>query len=131
MSSNHTGKVRKFAEELLIPTEIIIGGRAYRTLPLFKEGENSVGGNVMKEMAALISNEERQHILDYQADIPSGIRSVVTFVLAIWKTARLSRNVPVTIECLSWFKDAGSWVVHARGPAGEWRGCYRVLRRIS
>lgn len=132
MSSDHTGKVREFAEKLLVPTEIIIGGRTYEVLSFFKEGEVGVDGNVMairvKGLEALLASEEIEHILKHQADIPNGIRSGVTFVLSIQDTAYLSRDVPITVGCLSWLKSDACWNLHWRGLAGKWSRHSRVLR---
>lgn len=136
VSSDNTGKVRDFAETLMkpivpavaiLPTEMTVGNVTYEILSFLKEGEESVKGNVMveraKEMNANLGQEDCQHILNHQSDIPSELRGKALFVFTDWRRPGDSEGVAY----VGW--NGGRWVQNWYWLGDDWYGNVRVLRR--
>ena len=131
VSSDNTGAVREFAEKLAkdaLPTVITVGGRTYDLLGFLKEGEEYVGGNTMvaraKEMSAHLGQDDGEHLLKHQGDIPVALCGKVVFVFTDWRHPDGSGRV----ACVCW--DGDRWVqCWGRLDDGSWHGYARVLRR--
>lgn len=135
ISSDNTGKVREFAKTLLkqtgapsiLPTEMIVGGVTFEILSFLKEGEDSVTGKTMvnrsKEMNASLGEEDCQHIIEHQSDIPVELRDGVAFVFTDWRHLGAPEDVAyVDWRCDRWVRN---WGLLDEG----WKGLDRVLRR--
>ena len=123
IDSGNTGKVKD-----AIPTTMTVGGRTYDLLGFLQGDEKQVVGHTMvaraKEMSANLGEEDGQHILKHQADIPEALRGKVYFVFTDWRDPGGSENV----ACLYW--DDDRWVQFWDWlDSGSWGGGGRVLRR--
>jgi len=130
IDSANTGKVREFCDDLLksaLPTEIVVAGRTYEILGFLREGEEYVDGHTMveraKEMDAHLGEDDGQHLLDNQQDIPAALRGKVVFVFTDWRLPDDSGGG----YCVGWDDDLWvrdwDWLDHG------WGGSDRVLRR--
>lgn len=130
ISSENTGKVTKFCDELVqssIPTTMTVGGRTYEILGFLGGDEKSVSGHTMvkraKEKQAHLGKDDGQHLLDHQEEIPAALRGKIVFVFTDWRDPDYSECV----ACVSWDDDRWvqywDWIVH------DWGGGDRVLRR--
>ena len=130
IDSANTGKVREFCDDLLksaLPTEIVVAGRTYEILGFLREGEEYVDGHTMveraKEMDAHLGEDDGQHLLDNQQDIPAALRGKVVFVFTDWRRPGDSGGV----YCVCWSGD--HWFRNWDWLGFGWRGSDRVLRR--
>ena len=128
--SGNTGKVKDFCDQLLkdtLPTTMTVGGRTYDILGFLEKGETSVVGSTMveraKKMSAHLGEDDGQHILNHQGDIPAALRGKVVFVFTDWRHPGDSENV----ACIHW--NGVRWVRDWRMLDGVWGGGGRVLRR--
>jgi hypothetical protein len=92
VNSDNTAAVRKFAESLArsaSPTEITVGGRTYEILSFLREDEESVRGDTMVsravEMKANLGQEDCEHLLAHQDEIPVALRGKIIFVFTDWR----------------------------------------------
>ena len=81
IDSGNTGKVRAFCDKLvkaMLPTTMTISGRTYDLLGFLQGDEKSVVGHTMvvraKEMNANLGQDDGQHLLDHQDEIPAAVR---------------------------------------------------------
>jgi len=132
ISSNNTGKVKEFCDTLVkdaIPIEMTIGGRTYDLLGFLKGNEKSVKGDTMveraKEMNANLGQDDGQHLLDNQQDIPAALRGKVVFVFTDWRRP----GGPGRVACVYWDEDSQRWVQDWDWLGCVWGGRDRVLRR--
>jgi len=130
ISSDNTEAVRKFAKGLLkgaLPTEIVVAGRTYEVLGFLREGEDYVTGRTMveraKEMDANLGEDDGQHLLNNQQDIPTALRGKVVFVFTDWRHPDDSENV----DYVYWYDDR--WIRNGDWLGDGWGDCDRVLRR--
>lgn len=91
ISSDNTEAVRQFAQELVeksLPKEMTVGGRTYDILGFLQGGEKPVKGDVMVNRAetlnANLGQDDGEHILKYQNEIPVVLRGKVAFVFTGW-----------------------------------------------
>ncbi len=130
ISSDNTGKVKKFCDELIangITTTITIGDRTYDLLGFLKGDEESVKGDVMvkraKKMGANSGQDDGQYLLDHQAEIPEALRGKVAFIFTDWRRPGDSRHVAF----VGW--RGGCWSRHWDWLGDDWHGFGRLLRR--
>ena len=138
ISSDNTGKVKEFCDELIqssIPTEMTVGGRTYDILGFLRGDEKLVVGPTMveraREMNAHLGKDDSDHILVYQEEIPVALRNKVRFVFTDDRNPYYPEACEIYWES-DWENDEdGYWnrrwglIVPPRG----WHGLYRVLRR--
>lgn len=130
IDSGNTGLVKEFCEGLLkgsLPTEMTVCGRTYEILGFLREGETSVVGHVMveraRDMSAHLGQDDGQHLLDNQQDIPLSLRGKVVFVFTGWRNPDDSGDV----YYVCW--GDGRWI-RCWGWLGiNWCDECRVLRR--
>ena len=91
ISSENAKLVREFALSLVkssaLPTEILINGRTYEILSFLKEKEAGSCQEMIKQakkMKASMDQYHGLHILAYQTDIPTCLRSKVIFIFPDW-----------------------------------------------
>jgi hypothetical protein len=131
VSSDNTEAVRQFAQELVeksLPTKMTVGGRTYEILCFLKGDEKSVIDHVMvdraKEMNANLGQDDGEHILKHQDEIPVALRGKVAFVFTDWRLPDGSGDA-----CGVYWND-DRWV---RGwgwlDDDDWSGDGRLLRR--
>ena len=130
ISSDNTGKVKDFCDELILaslPTTMTVGGRTYDLLGFLRKNEESVRGPVMveraKEMNANLGKEECAHLLGHQGDIPFALRGKVVFVF----TDLRRPGFPKSVACVYWI--GGCWVQCWDWLGIVWNGNVRILRR--
>ena len=115
--------------ETMLPTEMTIAGRTYEILSFLRGDEKFVFGHPMveraKEMQAHLGEDEGQHFLDHQEEIPEVLRGRVTFVFTDW---RLHGN-PENVACIYW--DGHRWVEDWDYLGRRFHGRRRVLRRTN
>mgnify|MGYP000898400436 FL=1 len=130
INSANTGKVKELCDALVksgLHTEVTIEGRTYDILGLLREGETSVVGHEMvtraKGMSAHLGQDDGEHILKYQDQIPASLRGKVVFVFTDWRRPGSSELV----YCVYWNGDR--WVRDWLLLVDRWHGHVRVLRR--
>ena len=130
ISSDNTEAVRQFAQGLVkkaLPTEMTVGGRTYDILGFLEVGETSVVGHTMvgraKKMNANLGQDDGEHILKHQDDIPTSLQGKVIFVFTDWRHP----DFPEFAYCVYW--DGGQWVRDWGWLGGSWDGHDRLLRR--
>ncbi|MBU1615803.1 hypothetical protein KJ693_10930 [bacterium] len=110
-----------------LPTEMTIADRIYDILGFLRGDEKSVVGHTMveraKEMNANLGDDDGQHLLDHQSEIPVALRDKVVFVFTGWRRPDDSEHV----YCVYW--DDDRWVVHWRWLGRDFYERFRVLRR--
>lgn len=110
----------------VLPNKMTVGGRTYDILS-FLRGERRVKGDVMvtraKEMNAHQGNEERGHLLKYQAEIPVALRGKVVFVF----TDDRHPDNPGNVCYVCW--GVIRWVEGLAWLDRDWNDRCRVLRR--
>lgn len=110
-------------------TEMTLGGRTYDILPILRGKEEFVKGNTMvvraKEANAHLGQDDGEHLLAHQDDIPGALRGKVVFVFTNWPCP----DYPDDIACVYWNGD--HWVQSWRWLDYGWLGDFRVLRRKS
>ena len=114
--------------EDILPTTMTVGGRTYDILS-FVQGDGFVGGYQMiakvREMSANLGQEEGEHFLKNQGDIPVELRGEVTFVFTDWRHAAHSESV----SCVYWSVGDRRWVRDWGWLDQNWYDYARVLRR--
>jgi hypothetical protein len=130
IDSANTGKVKEFCNALVasgLPTTMTVGGRTYDILSFLRGDEKSVLGNTMvkraKEMTAHLGQDDREHILAHQDEIPAALRGRVVFVF----TDDRHPDNPEYVYYVVWDDDC--WVPGWGWLARDWHGYYRVFRR--
>ncbi len=131
VSSDNTAAVREFAKTLAkdaLPTTMTVGGRTYDLLGFLQGDEKSVVGPKMveraKDMQANLGEEDGQHILKHQDEIPVELQGKVVFVFTDWRRP----EYPEFVAYINWNGDR--WVQHWLWLALDyWYGNGRVLRR--
>ena len=113
-----------------LPTEMTVGGRTYEILNFLQEGEERVNGYTMtaraKEKGAHIGQEEGEHILRHQDEIPAALQGKVVFVFTDWGHPRISER----ISYVHWNAEQCHWVEFwDLLSSGHWNSRYQVLRR--
>jgi hypothetical protein len=133
ISSNNTGRVKDFCDQLLkgtMPTTMTVGVRTYDILGFLQGDEMSVVGHTMvsraKEMSAHLGQDDGQYLLDHQQDIPVALQGKIAFVFTDWRHPDDSEKV----YCICW--DGHRWM-QGWGWLGDgsWYSSDRVLRRKS
>ena len=131
ISSDNTEKVKNFCDQLIrytIPTTMTVGGRAYDILGFLKGDEKSVVGCTMvalaKELSAHLGEDDGQHILKHQDEIPATLRGKIVFIFTDWRDPDDSDHVAYVdwsggqwVQCWGWLDDEWSgsrWVVNSR-----------------
>lgn len=113
-----------------LPTTMTVGGRTYELLGFLKGDEQRVVGYKMvdraKEMQANLGEEDGQHILKHQAEIPAELRGKVFLVFTEWRRPDSSEDV----ACVDWSDDRWVQDWHWIGD-GLWDGVGRVPHRIK
>ncbi|MFH1252804.1 MAG: hypothetical protein V1664_00515 [Candidatus Uhrbacteria bacterium] len=127
ISSENTGKVKRFVETLVGFVTMLIGDRAYESFSYLRGGEKVIDGTTMvaraKEMRADGSEEAGRYLLDNQKDIPVECQGKVVFVFPEWRPPGGSS----VIACVGW--GGGRWVQYWCWAGGGWGGGGRLLRR--
>jgi len=107
-----------------LPTTMTIAGRTYEILGFLREGEDYVKGDIMvsraKEMQAHLGEDDGQHLLDHQSEIPVALRGMV-FVFTDWRHPGSE-----SVCCVGWRGDR--WVRRWGWLGDVWDDRYRVLR---
>ena len=115
--------------EAILPTEITVGERTYEILPILRDKEESVTGDLMvaraKEANAHLGKEDGEYLLTHQDEIPVSLRSKMVFVFTNWPRP----DNPGHVYYVFWY--GGRWVESWCWLDDDWDGCYRVLRRKS
>jgi len=131
IDSGNTGKVKEFCDQLVkdaLPAEMTVGGRTYEILGFLRGDEKSVAGYVMveraKEMNANRGQDDGEHILTYQNEIPVALHGKVAFVFPDWRRP----GDPGVAYCVVW---SGDWWIRNRYSlsCAVWDGSDRLLRR--
>ena len=108
-----------------LPTTMTIAGRTYEILGFLREGEDYVKGDIMvsraKEMQAHLGEDDGQHLLDHQSEIPVALRGMV-FVFTDWRRP----GGPGSVGCVDW--GGGRWGLRWIWLDDDWLGGDRVLR---
>ncbi len=130
IDSANTGKVKELCDALVksaLPTEMTIEGRTYDILGFLRGDETSVVGHEMvtraKVMSAHLGQDEGEHILKYQDQIPVSLRGKVVFVFTDWRHPDDSEDVFCVYWCVDRWVQYWGWLGH------DWHGNSRVLRR--
>lgn len=132
ISSNNTKEVRDFCIQLLtIPAEMTVGGRTYEIVPFL---QSSLSGDGMvaraKEMQADLGEEECQHILSFQKDIPRKVKGRVVFYFPGWGKPGEPRYIAAIDGNDDQFGWLHSWY-HLGSNMKEIHHSLRLLRRKS
>ena len=110
-----------------LATELTLGGRTYDIPALLREGETSVKGDIMvaraEEMGANSGQEDGEHFLRYQNEIPVALRDK----LFVFTDGRDS----VYVYYVYWGEAAGRWVRSWSSLAYDWPGSVRLPAAIS
>src|SRR3989344_693600 len=118
--------LQKIAEGTL-PVEMTVGGSTYEILDFLRGDEKSVDGSTMvaraKEMDANYSQDDGQHLLEHQEEIPEALRGKVAFVFTDWRNT----DDPGDVACVGW--DGGRWVRRWFWLVCDFDDGARVLRR--
>ena len=118
--------LQKIAEGTL-PVEMTVGGSTYEILDFLRGDEKSVDGSTMvaraKEMDANSSQDDGQHLLEHQEEIPEALRGKVAFVFTDWRNP----DGPGGVASVYWVGDR--WVRHWCWLVDDFGGLARVLRR--
>jgi len=124
MNALQTIAADQFSNQL--PATMTIAGRTYEILGFLQGGEDHVKGDIMvsraKEMQAHLGEDNAQHLLDHQSEIPVALRDMA-FVFTNWHLP----DIPASVFCVCW-RD-GRWVRHWSWLDSDWHARYRVLRR--
>ena len=110
-----------------LPTTMTIGDRTYEILGFLKGDEKSVTGHKMvervKDMSVHLGQDDGQHLLDNQNDIPAVFQGKVVFVFTDWHRPGSSGHMAY----VGWLGDR--WVRYWGWLGSDWYGDGRVLRR--
>ena len=129
ISSDNTNIVRQFAQSLVkraLPIEITVGGRTYELLKPLREGEMPIGSIMLervKKINANLGQDDGEHILKHQNEIPINLRNKVIFLFPDW----LHPDNPKKAAYVAW--EIVQWVQkwHLIGH-DYWCGNVRLLR---
>ena len=104
-----------------------VGGSTYEILDFLRGDEKSVDGSTMvaraKEMDANSSQDDGQHLLEHQEEIPEALRGKVAFVFTDWRNP----DNPGGVASVHW--DGDRWVQSWCWLDYDFYGDGRVLRR--
>lgn len=111
-----------------ITTEITISGRTYEILSFLRGNEKLVVGHTVveraQEMNANLGQDDGEHILKHQDEIPVALRDKISFVFSDWRRPDLHGNAYlVTWSGVKWVR--GSLFFDFE----DWGGNARLLRR--
>lgn len=110
-----------------LPTEMTIADRIYDILGFLRGDEKSVVGHTMveraKEMNANLGEDDGQHLLDHQSEIPVALRDKVVFVFTDWRHPDSSGHVYYV------YWDDDRWVEDWGWLGDDFDEDCRVLRR--
>ena len=119
--------LQRIAEDTLPIEEMAITGRTYEILGFLRGDEKSVVGHTMvaraKEMNTNSGEDEGQHLLDHQEEIPEALRGKVVFVFPDWR----GPDAPGHVAYVFWY--GRRWVQGWSWLGGDFDGGYRLLRR--
>jgi hypothetical protein len=128
------GKSSIMLEDLdkkVLPEEIIIGGCTYEIInPLFEKSEKPIPNNVMSEtgrgLNASLGEDDGEHILQHQNDIPVILQGKVFFVFPDWRSEVNSNawHIYWSYRDYKWVQ-CGHWETGVHDPKGR----IRFLRR--
>jgi len=100
IDSTNTGKVKELCDALVesaLPTEMTIEGRTYDILSFLREGETSVVRHEVvtraKGMSAHLGQDDGEHILRHQGQIPAILRDRAVFFFTGWSHPSDSRSI--------------------------------------
>ena len=86
-----------------LPTEITIGGRSYDLLSHAKGRKKSTTRRNMvrwaKKKNAHLGQEDGEHVLKYQDEIPPSLQGKVVFIFPDWHHPN---DLPESIYCICW-----------------------------
>ncbi len=101
--------LQRIVEGKLLPSEMTIAGRTYEIFGFLRGDEKSVVGHTIveraKEMKAPLGQDDGQHLLDHQEEIPEALRGKVFFVFPNWRNS----HRPECVACVFWF--GGRWLL--------------------
>jgi len=130
VSSDHTEAVRRFAKKLakILPTKITVGGRTYEILPILREGEESVKGDIVvaraREMNAHLGIDDGEHLLAHRDELPAVLRGQgIVFVFTDWCHPEDPKSVARVYHI------GGDWTLGWDGLHYDFSDDTRVLRR--
>ena len=110
-----------------LPTEFTAGGQTYTVLSFLEDGETSVKGDIMLErgqrLEASMGEEDGEHLLEHQSDIPAELRGKVVFVFPEWRDP----DYPEDVTGLDWYGDR--WIRCWSWRDGDWHDYDRLVRR--
>ncbi len=129
-TGNNTMEVSPTTPNDAPSTSMTVGGRAYYILGFLHGDENGVRGTVVvdraKEMNANLGQDDGQHLLDHQDEIPVALRGKVAFFFTDWRHADDSERVAYVY----WRRGDRRWVQYWDLLAHVWDGHHGfVLRR--
>lgn len=106
--------------------EMIIEGRMYAILSFLQDGEKWVVGYTMieraKSMLAHLGQDDGEHLMKYQDQIPVSLRGKVVFVFTDWCTLD-------GVHYVYW--DGDGWLHNWSRLDRPWCGSDRVFRRLK
>lgn len=93
-----------------LPNTMTVGGRAYEIISLIKSEEHHYSEllDTAEEMNADLGEEDCKHILEYQKDIPHGLRGKITFVFTGWSCP----DKRLDIACIVWEEKYKCWCLN-------------------
>ncbi len=143
VSSHNTTRVKEFVAQLTIElaktSKLTVGGRTYEILsPLRGDEESVVGFEAIHRamgMEAHLGEEEAQHLLDNQKDIPMDLRKNIVFIFTGWEYILTpGTRIQIDPECVYmvfWSEGNGQWTNSRFYKGHRCNPHHRVLRRIS
>ncbi|MDP3244691.1 MAG: hypothetical protein Q8M83_03485 [bacterium] len=112
-----------------LPATMTVAGRTYDILGFLKGDEKSVTGSTMvkrvKKMNANLGQDDGEHLLKHQDQIPVQLRGRVVFVFTDWRHPVDYGNVAYVYWIGGRWIRGGDWL----GNGAHWGGLARVLRR--
>ncbi len=130
ISSDNTGKVKKFCDELLKPpTEISVGACVYDILSWdgSPHGEGVVAW--VNETGVNLGEKEGLYVLTHQDGIPVCFRGKVTFVFTDWKHRDPDGRI-AGVYGITWDNRRECWIEKWYLLADRWPGsAFKALRR--
>ncbi|MDD4900866.1 MAG: hypothetical protein PHS62_01985 [Patescibacteria group bacterium] len=114
-----------------LPARMVVGGRTYEIVKIPTKGVAPVPGHIMvgrvQELNVNLGQEDGEHILQHQKDIPKSLQGRVGFVFPAWRHS--SEEFGEGIFVVDW--DISLWVKNWNLFQGSFGGEYhRLLRRI-
>ncbi|MCK5061297.1 hypothetical protein KAR28_01990 [Candidatus Parcubacteria bacterium] len=129
LNSDNTGKVKTFSDKLLVEvlsTEMTVGGRIYEILEFLKDNEEVKSNVVVKcalDMGVNISDDDVQHILKHQENIPLKFRDKNIFAFTVWHLLGRTESA----SCISWSSE--QWIRSWESLDDHWCSKNLLLRR--